>query len=262
MKESTVNKIIDLLFSHGFWIGISALFIFGLMVASYKIVTSTPQIKEALAFWISSKSFKINTDKLRKHHIFLQQLLMKNKVYSIIFKNDPLKSKVFQVFFATKLDVDIKKIKDFVEIDFEKLSRAELHLEMTNLIDDMRRTYNDEIKQRIKELCEKELSLITSNEFKQSEAIECSNKIYEHVMFSPKGYEEFRNYRIESLLFDLELLRESPIYDNNNERVYHFLDILNSSINKAVLRAGKIFEDFNGDIDKIFNQQVKEINKI
>jgi len=262
MEESTVNKIIDLLFSQGFWIGVAGLFMFGLMIAFYKIVTTTPQIKEALAFWISSKSYKINIDKLRKHHIFLQQSLMKNKVYSIIFKNDPLKSKVFQVFFATKLEVDIKKIKDFIETNFKTLTREELHLEMTNLVDDMRRTYNDEIKQKIKELCERELSVITGDNFKQSDAIQCSEKIYEHVMLSPRGYEEFRNYRIESLLSDLELLRESPIYDNNNERVYHFLDILNSSINKAILRAGKIFEDFNGEIDRIFNRQVKEIHKI
>ena len=261
MKESTVNKIIELLFSQGFWIGIIALFVFGIMVGLYKIVISTPQIKEAIAFWVSSKSYKINIENLKKHHIFLQQSLMKNKVYSIIFKDEPLKSKVFQVFFATKLEVDIKKIKEFIETDFNKLKRVELHIKMTLLIEEIRLAYNEEIKPKLKELCEKELAQISENNYTQKDVQECSEKIYDYVMLSPKGYEEFRTYRIENLLSELELLRESPIYDNNNERVYHFLDVLNSTINKAILRAGKIFEDFNGGIDKIFYNQIKETQK-
>lgn len=261
METSTINKILEQLFSNGFWWGITTLFMFGFSFAVYKIVISTPEIKDAIAYWVSSKSYKIDTEKLKKHHIFLQQALMKNKVYSIIFKNEPLKSKVFQVFFATKLEVDIKKIKDFVETDFNKLNREELHIKMTFLIEEIRLAYNKEIKPKLKQLCEKELQQISGNKHTQKDVKECSEKIFNYVMLSPKGYEEFRTYRIENLLSELELLRESPIYDNNNERVYHFLDILNFTINKAILRAGKIFEDFNGGIDKIFNNQIIE-NKI
>jgi len=260
MEESTVNKIIDLLFSEGYWVGLIALFVFAIIIALYKIIVSTPQIKEAIAIWVSRKTYTINVENINKHHIFLQQSLMKNKVNSIIFKGDPFKSKVFQVFFATKLEVDIKKIKDFIKKDFRKLSPFELHIEMTMLIENMKSTYDKEIKAKIQELCNQELYSRVGNHYSISNAKYCSEKIFKYIMYSPKGYEEFRSYRIENLFLDLELLRESPIYDNNNERVYHFLDTLNSLINKAILRAGKIFYDFNGEIERIITREIDKIN--
>ena len=78
-------------------------------------------------------------------------------------------------------------------------------------------------------------------------------------MYSPKGFEEYRIYRIESLLYDIELIRDSPIYDNNSERVYQFLSTTGHSIEKAIMRAAKIFQDFNGEIVHILHNQIKEI---
>jgi len=257
METSTVNKILDHIFSNGFWQGVIILFVLGFFVAVYKIITTT-KIKDAIALWLSSRAYKISRENLSKHHIFLQQALLRNKANSIMFKNEPLKSKVFQIFFVTKLDVDIRKIKEFIKQDFDKISKVELHIKMTSLIDEIALAYDKAIIPNLKELCVKELAIIYGEDVSLRYANDCTEKIYKHIMNSPKGYVEYRNYRIESLLFDLELIRESPIYDNNNERVYHFLDILNSSINKAILRAGKIFEDFNGEIDRIFKNQQKK----
>lgn len=260
MQETNVGvfeKIIDYLFSNGFWNGIVFLLIFVILFGLYKFLNSK-EIKDAFIYWFNNKTYKINKDKLKKHHIFLNQALLKNKVSSIVFKNDPLKSKVFQEFFKTKLDVDIPKLRKFLENDFKKMSKEELYALEVALIDDMSKTYDNSVKNSLRELCRRETSLIVGDNYKQEDVIKCADKIFNHVMFEEKGYVQYRNFRIESILIDLELIRESPIHDDNNERVYNFLDILNASMNKAILRAGKIFEDFNGEIDRIFNAQFKE----
>ncbi len=262
MQEDVTSNIINHLFSNGWGWGMLGLFLFGLFWAIYKKILSNEKIQDAIAYWFTSRAFKVSIKDVKRHNIFSVKSKMKNKVELLRFENDPLKTKVFRVFFGTKLDVDIEIIKDFANSDFKDLEKNELHEKMTDLLEKMKLTYNDAVKPELQKLCENEFSLIVGDKFNQSHAIECSNKIYEHVMYAPKGYDEFRTYRIESLLYDFDLIKESPIYDNNNERVFHFLSLLGHNIEKAIMRAAKIYQDFNGEIDKIFNEQIKKINKV
>jgi len=251
METSTINKIIDFLFSNGYWAGVFTFLVFTLLYIVFKII-SYEKIKDAIALKISANRYKKSRINLKKHHIFLHEALMRNKANSIIFKNEPIKSRVFQEFFKTKLEVDIERIKNFLELDYKKHSSSELYFAMLSLINEMQESFNKQIKIKLTSLCEK---LNNNLSLRNSKA--CSKKLYEYIMNSPKGFLEFRNYRIENLLIEMELIKNSPIYDDNNERLYHFLDILNSSINKSILRAGKIFEDFNGEIEGIIKNETK-----
>lgn len=259
--NTAITVLIKTLGSYGVGWLLLGLILLGIFLILYKSVLSNPKIQEAVAYWFTSKVYKVSIKDIKKHAIFSDKSKLKNKVDLLKFDNEPLKTKVFRVLFGTKLNVDTDKIKDFVNSDFKGLEKEELHIKMTDLIEDMKESCNETVKPELKKLCEKELSAIVGDNCKQSYAEECSAKIFEHVMYAPKGYDEYRAYRIESLLFDIELIRDSPIYDNNHERVFQFLSTLGHSIEKAIMRAAKIYQDFNGEIDEIFNEQINKIKR-
>lgn len=262
MQGDVTNNIINHLFSNGWGWGMLGLFLFGLFWAIYKKILSNEKIQGAIVYWFASRAYKVSIKDIKKHNIFSVKSKLKNKVDMLIFENDPLKTKVFRAFYGTKLNVDIKLIKDFANSDFEKLEKIELHEKMTDLLDQMKIAFDNAVKPELQTLCENEISLIAGDNFNRSQAIECSKNIYEYVMFAPKGYDYSRAYRIESLLYDIDMIKESPIYDNNDERVFHFLSMLEHTIEKAIIRAAKIYQDFNGEIDGIFNKQIKKTNNI
>ncbi len=261
-QQGEINNIINHLFANGWGWGMFGLFLFGLFWAIYRQFLSDDRVKEAVSYWIKKRAYKVGDKDLKNHKIFSIKSRLRNKVDIMFFENAPLKTKVFRVFFKTKLDVDIQKIKEFTQSDFKNLDRCELHIKMIDLIDDMKATYDVEVKAKLKELCECEFREILGDNFKETDVIACSEKIFKYAMYAPNGYEHFRNYRIENLLYDTEDIKESPIYDDNNERVYQFLLYLAQNIERTISRAAKIHQGFNGEIDRIFNSHIKGINKI
>ena len=257
--NSAIIELIKILGSYGVGWLLLGLILLGVFMILYKSILSNPKIQEAIAYWFTSKVYKVNLKDIKKHRIFSDKSKLKNKVDLMIFDSEPLKTKVFRVFFGTKLNVDTEKLKEFINDDFKKLDKEELHIKMTEVIEDMKQSFNNVVKPELVKLCKKILYTIVGNNYKQSHTENCAEKIFEYVMYAQKGFDEYRTFRIESLLYDIELIRDSPIYDNNNERIYQFLSTTGHSIEKAIMRAAKIFEDFNGEIAHIFQEQIEHI---
>ena len=253
MQEDVTSNIINHLFSNGFGWGMFGLFLFGFFWAVYKKILSNEKIQDAIAFWFTSKIYKVSIKDIKKHRIFSDKLKLKNKVDLLSFKGEALKTKVFRLLFTVKLSIDTQKLNEFTKLDFKDISKEELHIKMCDTVESMKQSFNETVKTELVKFCEKELSAKAGDNYNQSHAETCASKILNYVMYEPKGFDEYRALRIESLLFDIELIRDSPIYDNNNERVYQFLSTVGHSIEKAIMRAAKIFEDFNGEIENIFN---------
>ncbi|MCF6185345.1 MAG: hypothetical protein L3J56_12130 [Bacteroidales bacterium] len=263
MKQdnTVITELIKTLGSYGVGWLLLGLILLGIFLILYKSILSNSKIQDALAFWLTSKIYKVNLKDIKKHRIFSDKSKLKNKVDLMTFDNEPLKTKVFRVFFGTKLNVDTEKLKTFITDDFNKSDKEELHIKMAEVIEDMKQRFNDAVKPELVKLCKKILYTVVGNNYKQSHTEDCAEKLFEYVMYAQKGFDEYRTYRIESLLYDIELIRDSPIYDNNNERAYQFLSTVGHSIEKGIMRAAKIFEDFNGEIDLIFQEQIKETGR-
>ena len=260
-KNTVIIELIKTLGNYGVGWLLFGLVLLGIFLIVYKSILSNPKIQDAAAYWFTSKVYKVSTKDIKKHSVFSDKSKLKNKVDLMTFENELLKTRVFRAFFSVKLNVDTEKLKAFVKTDFKNIEKEELHIKMTEVIEDMKQSFNEAVKPELVKLCKKILYIMVGNYYKQVHAENCASKIVEYVMYAPKGFDEYRTYRIESLLYDIELIRDSPIYDNNNERIYQFLSTTGHSIEKAIMRAAKIFQDFNGEIDHIFQEQIKEISK-
>jgi len=259
-EYSSLTELIRILGNHGVGWLLLGLILLGIFLILYKSILTNPKIQDAIAYWFSSKVYKVSMNDIKRHSVFLNKSKLKNKVDLMTFENEPLKTKVFRILFTTKLNVDTEKLKAFINDDFKRNEKEEVHIKMTDVIEDMKQSFNELVKPELLKLCEKELLLNVSDNYKHSDAKQCAEKIFDYVMYTPKGFNEYRMYRIESLLYDIDLIRDSPIYDNNNERVYQFLNTVGHSIEKAIMRAAKIFQDFNGEIEHISEEQINKIN--
>lgn len=257
--NTAIIELIKTLGSYGVGWLLLGLILLGIFLILYKSIFSNTKIQDAIAYRFTTKMYKVNIKDIKRHFVFSDKYKLKNKVDLLSFKGESLKTKVFRLFFTVKLNIDTQILNDFVKIDYKKLEKEDLHIIMTVAIENMKQSFDETVKTELIKLCEKELRAIVGNNYKQAVAENCAEKIFEYVMNAPKGFEEYRTFRIESLLFDIELIRDSPIYDNNNERVYQFLSMVGHSIEKAIMRAAKIFQDFNGEIDHIFQEQIENI---
>ena len=257
--NTAIIELIKTLGSYGVGWLLLGLILLGIFLILYKSILSNTKIQDAIAYRFTTKMYKVNIKDIKRHFVFSDKYKLKNKVDLLSFKGESLKTKVFRLFFTVKLNIDTQILNDFVKIDYKKLEKEDLHIIMTVAIENMKQSFDETVKTELIKLCEKELRAIVGNNYKQAVAENCAEKIFEYVMNAPKGFEEYRTFRIESLLFDIELIRDSPIYDNNNERVYQFLSMVGHSIEKAIMRATKIFQDFNGEIDHIFQEQIENI---
>lgn len=257
--NTAIIELIKTLGSYGVGWLLLGLILLGIFLILYKSILSNTKIQDAIAYRFTTKMYKVNIKDIKRHFVFSDKYKLKNKVDLLSFKGESLKTKVFRLFFTVKLNIDTQILNDFVKIDYKKLEKEDLHIIMTVAIENMKQSFDETVKTELIKLCEKELRAIVGNNYKQAVAENCAEKIFEYVMNAPKGFEEYRTFRIESLLFDIELIRDSPIYDNNNERVYQFLSMVGHSIEKAIMRAAKIFQDFNGEIDHIFQEQIENI---
>jgi hypothetical protein len=256
--NSSITELIKILGSHGIGWLLLGLGLFGLFLIIYKRILSIPKVQDSIAFWFTQKAYRITKDKLKKHQLLISQPVLRSKIDNISFDHAPLKTDIFKTFFKVKLTGDIQKIKEFLKRDFKKISKEELFTQQTNLLEGLKETFNNEIIPALNELCERELSKSTSFEFANRYASDCSRQIFRHVMYSENGYEQARNKRMEVLIEYTALIRDSIAFDNNNERNYHFLDILNSLISQAILRAEQDFKDFNGEIENILSRYIKK----
>ncbi len=255
--NSAIIELIKILGSYGVGWLLLGLILLGVFMILYKKILSLPKVQEAISDWFTQRAYRITKDKLKKHQLLISQPVLKSKIDNIRFEDAPFKTDIFKIFFKVKLTVDIIKVKDFIKRDFNDLCKEELFIEQTKLTEDLKQTFNNDIKPALKELCERELSQFTSFEFARQQSKECSEKIYQHVMYSENGYEQARNKRIETLIEYTALIRDSIAFDTNNERNYHFLDILNALISQSILRAEHDFKGFNGVIENIFNSYIK-----
>ncbi len=253
MNESTLNKILDYLFAAGWWKGIILLILIASSYTFYKIVIADKETREAFRSYIRKRSLKIGDDSIKNHKIISSKPSLMARVNNLNFSEAPLKTQIFRIFFRVKLEVDISKLKDFVKKDFSKLTKFELCEEHTSLLEDMRKTFNENIKPELEKMCERELSVITDYEFSIQNKALCAEKIYRYVMYSENGYDHAHNVRMELLIDIVDMIRESETMDNNNERNVEFLNNLYIFITHVILKAERDFRSFNGGIEKIFN---------
>lgn len=258
-NNNTITELIKTLGSYGVGWLLLGLILLGIFLILYKSILSNPKIQDAIAFWFSSKIYKVGSNDIKRHPFFSDKSKMQNKVDLLSFKGESLKTKVFRLLFSIKLKIDTLILTNFIKADYSKLSKHELHIKMCEAVESMKRNFNISVKSELIKLCEKELKAVIGNDFKQIHAENCAKEIFYYVMYEKGGFNEYRTYRIESLLFDIELIRDSPIYDNNNERIYQFISTTGHSIEKAVMRAAKIFQDFNGEIAHILHREIERI---
>lgn len=262
--DGTFNSIINALSAHGaVWL-ILGLILIGIFLLLRKML-SIEKVQDAITHWFSSRSYKITSSKLSTHQIFMSKPKLTNSVNRIDFINNPLKTKVFRAFFQAKLNVDLKRLKEFSKLEFKKMTVDELYLSELGLIESMQSTYPGEVKSILNKLCYEELLAITNQQFATLESENCAAKLYKHVMTSKGGYEESRVGRVAYLYDLLDTFKNTSLLKDNNSRVYHFFDILNSTITIAILDAEKIYSNFNGEIEhifKIYHEKFKKLSKI
>jgi hypothetical protein len=158
---------------------------------------------------------------------------MQNKTDLLSFKNERLKTKIFRLLFTIKLRIDTRILTEFVKSDHKKLSKEELHIKMCASVEQMKQAFDNDVQSELIKLCEQELKAKIGDNYKHIHSENCAANIQDYVMHAPKGFEEYRTYRIESLLYDIELIRDSPVFDNNNERIYQFISTVGHSVEKS-----------------------------
>lgn len=258
--ESILKQIISTFASSGtVWL-FAFLVAFGVFLILYKRIFLLPNIQKAIELWFTSRIYKVGKEKLKRHQILISQPILKSKIDNIIFEKAPFKTKVFKVFFNTKIITDITNLDKFTSENLTKLNKIDLYKKQVSFLENLKAEFNDAVIKALDVMCFKELEQLTSKEFAQQYSVICAEKIYIYVMFTEGGYDFERQKRMCILIEYLELIRDSIAFDNNYERNYHFLDILNSIISQAVLRAEKDFGNFNGNIEEIFNHY-KEMYK-
>jgi hypothetical protein len=250
-ETSIINNIIEKAFAegYGFWM-LLLLAIFFLI----RKLLNNEKVSESIGIWFTKRTIKISSMSLKKHPFFLSQPLLRNKINNLIFTEAPYKTIVFKAFFEVKLFVDITKVKEFVIKDFSTIDKDELFLLQDELVQTLRNSFDENIISELEKVCEREISEMTSFDHAQMQKGICARKVFNHVMYSKNGYEESRNKRLESLTEYMELIRDSITFKDNNERNYHFLDLLRSFMHNAILKAEQDFKSFNGDIEKFFNE--------
>jgi hypothetical protein len=252
MEESILKEI--LLATDGWNAVLKALYLTVILSLGiiYKVVLSKESTRADIATWIRNKVYRVNSKNLKSSPLFRNKSRFLNDVLNISFENNPLKTIVFQTFFRVKIMVDFDKAHTLLATDVKKMDDDEVATLMTDLMISMRDTFDNEIKTALQEMCQEELTKITSIAFAASVSKQCSTELFDHVMYSVGGYNSYRKERLDMVLDEIDLIRQSIYHQNNYERLYHFFDILYLTVKRAILRASTTFANFNGEIDNIF----------
>lgn len=210
-----------------------------------------PKNMESFIHWLTKRTHKITKDKLKKHPIFNKKVIYAYRANSIVFAGKYYKTKLFQLFFVTKVTTDIKLLKFFLNNNFKKISMYKLQTLMEEAVTDMVEEFNDVIKQKLTIFSEGQISPFRKD-YTREELNIFVEKLYNYIMYEQGGYDEKRQKRLDRIFTHISDIPPNPIYDNNFERVYHFLDILNAVLDTVIIDAVKVYENFNGQIDSMF----------
>lgn len=257
MEENNFVEIIGKAFDLGFWQGLTVTILVMLFILAWRTLRQ-PEVREAISYWFRSRAYKINESKIKTHPFFNTQPRLKYKIAQIEFPNAPYKTEVFKAFFNVKLMVDMEKVKEFVQGDYKDMDANGLFQKQFELIESMKTTFDERIEAELEKICEQEIAAVTDRDNALASKAICAREVKEYVMFEAGGYEAQRDGRYEVLIENMEMIRDSITFHSNNERNYYFLELLNSIITQSIIRADKVFKNFNGEIEKKFIKYMKK----
>jgi len=257
MEEPNFVEIIGKAFDFGFWQGLAVMILVMLFILAWRTLKQ-PEVREAISYWFKSRAYKINESRIKTHPFFNTQPRLKYKIAQIDFPEAPYKTEVFKAFFNVKLTTDMEKVKEFVQGDYKDMDANGLFQKQNELIESMKTTFNERIMAELEKICEREIAEVTDRDNALAGKSRCAKEVHDHVMYGPGGYETQRDGRYEVLIENMEMIRDSITFHSNNERNYYFLELLNSIITQSIIKADKVFKNFNGEIEKKFIKYMKK----
>ncbi len=254
------NELLSLVLEKGIGWFILVIFLLGMYFLFRKLL-SNPKVIAALVYRYKTKNYKVTKKILRNHLIFNKNNLLTYKIESIKFFYDRFKTVLFQTMFRFKVLSDYGLLKGFIEKDFDDFDDEALYSEMHFLISEMQTNFDDKVLYELRKVIEYELSQVSDGKFSKDIVRNCTDDIFNHIMYSKGGFVEARKKRVKSIEMDMELIKSNPIFDDNNEKIYIFIDQLYSYTNKAILSASEKFKRFNGELKFILNKYKKIVSK-
>jgi len=249
------------------WVGTEFGFIKMVIILTFVIIISAflykarkPHFAEKTSLWLKKRANKTTKDKLRKHPIFAKHLLYKYRIKSVVYSGKYYKTQLLQLFFKTKIDVDVKTLKYFLNSEIKKSSRFYLQTLMTDAVQDMKEKFDIITKQKLKKLVVTQTDVFRKD-YTIDELNIFVNKLFDYIMYEKGGYEEKRVERVSGIYKQIQDIPLNPIYNNNYERIYRFFDIIDFNIDNIIVDAMEVYEKFNGQIDHMMNGFIMKNHK-
>ena len=113
--------------------------------------------------------------------------------------------------FRFKVLSDYGLLKGFIEKDFDDFDDEALYSEMHFLISEMQTNFDDKVLYELRKVIEYELSQVSDGKFSKDIVRNCTDDIFNHIMYSKGGFVEARKKRVKSIEMDMELIKSNPI---------------------------------------------------
>ncbi|MDF1547096.1 MAG: hypothetical protein P1P88_04705 [Bacteroidales bacterium] len=233
--EKIFDKLMSMLDKMPVYMQLIGLLIISFMVMAYKIF-SNEKVQKSIIARLQKKIGKLTESDLSLHRLFDRKEVYQAAINNIKF-NSSNKSIVFRKILTSKLEVDIRMAREFLEKnDFSKIDKNTLCSMMITQVNCMVKTYEAKAME--------ELRMYFGNLIGQN--------LFDFVMNNPGGFREKRVDRLNRIIFQIdEYLRNSQIFDNNVERIEYFFTEIQYALRISILEAEKMFDKLNGEIDKI-----------
>ncbi|MFA6501273.1 MAG: hypothetical protein WCT85_00640 [Parachlamydiales bacterium] len=186
----------------------------------------------------------------RKVELYDHDLFVKQPQYIRIARNSefghPIKTKVFHIILFTTINTIIFKAKEFVKNnDINKISSLHYRQLLYLHVQDIVSTYNKLIK----------------NQFKIQYGEEKGKEIFDFVMNSAPnpifnkigGFNIWHERRTSEIEEFIDLICKSKAFDSNIERHELYQHELNRACYMSINDAIKVYQNFNGELNKILN---------
>jgi len=208
-----------------------------------KTISLRKEFRDPISFWLKKRVYKIRTVEIINHPIFKQKILLEHKINSVFFE-DKIKTDILKIFHKTKINTDVDILQKFVSSAEYKNPDFSILSVCCQITADAERIFNENIRTKLIEYCK-------TQDVPNDKVEGCASEILDFVMNSKGGFLEQRMKRVEMIFESAELIESSPIYDNNYEKTFQFLDVLKIVLSNAVMKIERMFQSFNGTFASI-----------
>lgn len=209
-----------------------------------RTLMSRAEFREPISFWLKKRIYNVDISDLKSHRIFRDAPVLKHKVESVDFE-DKHKENVLKIFYNVKIDTDIKVVNDFIlQEQFKNRDWSIINMNF-RMLTEMSMTAETEVMKQLVSYLQRE----TNKD--ELHAKKYAKKIFDYVMDTKNGFREHRSQRFDGMYEAVELIHNSPLFDNNFEKMYQLIDFVHITLATSVMRMYSTFKNFNGKFNDL-----------